>query len=272
MLFDAGESRASLIPESHIGFPGGISGPALLGALRKQTATYGVRQISARVTELKRERVGFAATFSEQEIKGAVYPARNRHRRRKPRPARSRQRGCQGFDTLLSCLRRIRIVLGHGDDASGKAKFLRTYSSDVTLLSLDDRGSRDTETVRSLREAGIKVAGPVGAIEYSGDGMRAVLRRGQTLSFDVVYPALGCGVRSELATSLGAKTNNVGCLEVDSHQRTTVPGIYAAGDVVSDLHQIAVASGHAAIAATHIHKSLPENFKGTEDAVDPAAA
>ena len=116
------------------------------------------------------------------------------------------------------------------------------------------------------------MAGPVGAIEYSGDGMRAVLRRGQTLSFDVVYPALGCGVRSELATSLGAKTNNVGCLEVDSHQRTTVPGIYAAGDVVSDLHQIAVASGHAAIAAAHIHKSLPENFKGTEDAVDLVAA
>jgi choline dehydrogenase-like flavoprotein len=57
-LFDAGESRAALIPESHNnpGFPGGISGPGLLGALRKQTATYGVRQISARVTQLKQER------------------------------------------------------------------------------------------------------------------------------------------------------------------------------------------------------------------------
>jgi thioredoxin reductase (NADPH) len=43
---------------------------------------------------------------------------------------------------------------------------------------------------------------------------------------------------------------------VDSHQRTTADGIYAAGDVVSDLHQIAVATGHAAIAATHIHKSV----------------
>jgi circadian clock protein KaiC len=30
---------------------------------------------------------------------------------------------------------------------------------------------------------------------------------------------------------------------------------------VSDLHQIAVATGHAAIAATHIHKSLPKKFK-----------
>jgi thioredoxin reductase len=49
---------------------------------------------------------------------------------------------------------------------------------------------------------------------------------------------------------LGARTNDVGCLEVDAHQRTTVDGVYAAGDVVSDLHQIAVATGHAAIAAT----------------------
>jgi thioredoxin reductase (NADPH) len=66
---------------------------------------------------------------------------------------------------------------------------------------------------------------------------------------------------------LGAKTNDVGCLEVDAHQRTTVDGIYAAGDVVSDLHQIAVATGHAAIAATHIHKSLPDNYKGVHDAM-----
>jgi thioredoxin reductase (NADPH) len=58
----------------------------------------------------------------------------------------------------------------------------------------------------------------------------------------------------------------------DRLQRTTVDGIYAAGDVVSDLHQIAVATGHAAIAATHIHKSLPENFKGADAAVEPAAA
>jgi thioredoxin reductase (NADPH) len=109
------------------------------------------------------------------------------------------------------------------------------------------------------------------AIEHGGDGMWAVLRDGKTVLFDVIYPALGCGVRSELASAMGAKTNHVGCLEVDSHQRTTVDGIYAAGDVVSDLHQIAVATGYAAIAAT-LHKSLPENFKGVDTAVDPAAA
>jgi thioredoxin reductase (NADPH) len=140
------------------------------------------------------------------------------------------------------------------------------------LLSLDERADKNEETAKSLCEAKLKVAGPVSLIEHSGDEIRAVLQAGQTISFDVVYPALGCGVRSELAVALGAKTNDVGCLEVDADQRTTVDGVYAAGDVVSDLHQIAVATGHAAIAATHIHKSLPENYKSLRDAVDHAAA
>ena len=110
VLFDAGESRASLISESHNypGFPGGISGPGLLGALRKQTATYGVRQISARVTELKRERVGFAATFGEQEIKARFILLATGIVDESPDLPGLDQGGCQGFDTLLPCLRRIR--------------------------------------------------------------------------------------------------------------------------------------------------------------------
>src|SRR5690242_1577014 len=52
------------------------------------------------------------------------------------------------------------------------------------------------------------------------------------------YPALGCAVRSELATTLGAACSANGNLVVDDHQRTMVKGLYAAGDVVTDLHQL----------------------------------
>jgi thioredoxin reductase (NADPH) len=82
------------------------------------------------------------------------------------------------------------------------------------------------------------------------DQIRTVIAR-QSETYEVIYPALGCSVRSELALVIGCEKGRV-----DAHQQTTVQGIYAAGDVVSDLHQIAVATGHAAIAATHIHKSL----------------
>jgi thioredoxin reductase (NADPH) len=64
-----------------------------------------------------------------------------------------------------------------------------------------------------------------------------------------------------LGTALGAKTTAAGFLVVDSKQQTCVPGLYAAGDVVSDLHQLSVAAGHAAVASTAIHNALPRNFR-----------
>lgn len=277
ILFDGGDSRASLIPKSHNypGFPEGVSGPGLLQALRKQARAYGVQMVGARVAELKRDGEGFIAISGGEEIKARFVLLATGIVDESPGLDKAVAKGliryCPVCDGYEAADQRIG-VLGRGEDASSKAIFLRTYSNDVTLLSLDERASENTETTMSLQEAGIKMAGPVRAIDHSADGMRAVLRGGKALFFDVIYPALGCGVRSELASALGAKTNDVGCLEVDSHQRTTVDGIYAAGDVVSDLHQITVATGHAAIAATHIHKSLPKNFKGLDTAVDPAAA
>jgi thioredoxin reductase (NADPH) len=47
-------------------------------------------------------------------------------------------------------------------------------------------------------------------------------------------------------------------VRVNEHQQTSVLGLYAIGDVVSALNQIAVAFGHAAIAAADIHRSLRE--------------
>ena len=60
---------------------------------------------------------------------------------------------------------------------------------------------------------------------------------------------------------LDARHNDMGCLEVDAHQQTSIEGLYALGDVVSDLHQIAVGTGQAAVAATHIHSALSRNFR-----------
>jgi thioredoxin reductase (NADPH) len=75
--------------------------------------------------------------------------------------------------------------------------------------------------------------------------------------FDSIYVALGLRARSALAVALGAEHDADGALTVDVHQQTTVPGLYAAGDVVPGLAQISVAMGQAAIAATAIHNGLP---------------
>ncbi|GLH78487.1 hypothetical protein SSBR45G_33960 [Bradyrhizobium sp. SSBR45G] len=75
-----------------------------------------------------------------------------------------------------------------------------------------------------------------------------------------MYPAMGAEVRSDLAIRMGARHTDEDFLEVDAKQRCGVDGLYGIGDVVTDLHQISVAFGHAAVAACHAHHSLPMHY------------
>jgi hypothetical protein len=60
-----------------------------------------------------------------------------------------------------------------------------------------------------------------------------------------------CAPRDEIATALGAVSDENHALRVNSHQQTSVDGLYAAGDIVRGL-----AAAEAALAATDIHKRL----------------
>jgi thioredoxin reductase (NADPH) len=101
------------------------------------------------------------------------------------------------------------------------------------------------------------VEDPRGEIGITPRGKPSVrLSNGERIDFDVIYPMLGEQARSGLATRLAARCSGSGKLMVDRHRRTTVPGLYAAGDVLDELNQISVAMGDAAIAATDIHNRL----------------
>jgi thioredoxin reductase (NADPH) len=161
---------------------------------------------------------------------------------------------CDGFESIGKNV----AVLGRGKGGFGEALFIRHYAAQVSLFTLSepiditdrDREKLDRMQVRVVRD-------PVARLEYCGtDAMRLHLRSGAHEDFDVVYGALGTMVNSGLAQVLGAQCAGDGELVVDSHQQTTVDGLYAAGDVVAGLNQIAVAMGHAAIAATAVHNRL----------------
>ena len=139
-----------------------------------------------------------------------------------------------------------------------EALFLRGYTADVTLIAPDGGHDLDPACEAALDDAGIvRVGGPCGdyAIE---DGRFALDTVDGRLSFDSVYPALGSVIRSELAVAAGARATDEGCLEVDHHQRTSIPGLFAAGDVVKGLDQISHAMGEAGVAATTIRNMLSE--------------
>jgi thioredoxin reductase (NADPH) len=166
---------------------------------------------------------------------------------------------CDGFDVLDEKI----AVYGPGERALRHALFMRTFSCDVTLLLPPGEPPLDAQLRTRAEAAGVRcVADNVSQIHMTSDHLAAVRTcNGTEHRFDTLYPVLGCHMRSDLAVGLGARCTESGDIIVDGHMATSVPGLYAAGDVVSALNQVNVAVGHAAIAATQIHNQLPPNFR-----------
>lgn len=257
-------SRATLIPRSHNcpGFPDGIAGSELLARLADQAQTYGARIDRGRVTSLDRADGGFCARTAQEEIRApTVLLATGVVDIEPDLPdlpnaiARGYVRHCPICDAFEVIDHNV-AVLGTGRHAAREALFLRHYTPDLTLLTLGVPPG-DAER-RALANARIQVIDePLAGLHIEGDKIAAVrLVSGREHRFDTLYSALGAINRSELARALGAQRDDEGAIVVDAHQRTSIPDLYAAGDVVSSLNQIAVAAGHAAIAATQIHNVL----------------
>jgi thioredoxin reductase (NADPH) len=259
-VVDSGESRARLIPATH-NYPGfrGIGGEELLGRLREQARQYGVTPQQGMVTEIRRNETGaFSAVYGGSTLHARSVILATGIVDKKPRfdvisgDAHDAVRYCPICDGFEAMDRKVG-VLG-GLDAAKKAAFIRTYTKEILWFSDDvDSGEHFSES------HGVPCAGRAVKIDVLGDKVIVTTARGQQHTVERLYPALGCVARSELATRLGAAHSEVGTLRVDDHQQTTVPGLYAIGDVVSDLHQLAVATGHAAVAATAAHNRLPPN-------------
>ncbi len=262
------DSRAALIPRSRNvpGFPGGIAGPALLLRMARQASDYGARIVSATATGLTHDGTNFHIAASAGPIVArSVLLATGVHNRRPdiadrdhaPALKRGLLRYCPICDGYEVTDRRVGVI---GTDAHGmrEALFVRSFTPDVTLIAPDAPHALSQDDRATLDRAGVAlVDGPSGRLVLKGDRI-ALDTAGGRLAFDSIYPALGSTIRSDLARGLRATMSEDGCLLVDAHQRTSVAGLYAAGDVVKGLDQISHAVGEGGVAATTIRNDLAE--------------
>jgi thioredoxin reductase (NADPH) len=272
LLVDRGESRAELIPVTHNypGFPTGISGAHLLGRLRAQAARHGVRPQSGTVRTLVRRDSLFLADVDGTPIEassvilatGVVDEC----------PNVGELRGA----TLAGCVRWCPICDGYEvtdrevaliafpREGFKHARFLRTYTRALTLIAQPGRESFGEAEREALADAGIRlIEARVERICEIDEGRRVEVRLddGERHAFDTLYPMLGCKARTHLVQDLGVRVTENGELQVDEDQRTSVASLYAAGDVVTALNQMAVATAQAATAATAIHNALAHNYR-----------
>jgi thioredoxin reductase (NADPH) len=268
MVVDGGKSRASWIPctRNVSGFPDGIKGTELLQRMREQACKYGAKIETEFVTKLERDEATglFTATWgSGCATARTVLIATGVTNRRPPMDeelhddalARGLVRYCPICDGYEVTDKKVGVI---GSDSHGVAEalFLRSYTADLTLIAPDKALRLKPEDYQRLREAGIDcIDGPAQAVAIP-DGCIVVDTAERHYTFDSIYPALGSDTHTQLAEMVGAKLSGDQCLVVDRHMRTSIPGLYAAGDVVIGLDQISHAMGQGGVAATTIRNDL----------------
>lgn len=268
IVVDAGRSRARTIPRTrnHAGYPGGIPGADLVAAMRAQAEEYGATLVAGHVDALTRDGDRFVAKGEFGEVTAAAVLLATGVVNRRPAMAdplhdaalaAGRIRYCPVCDGFEVTDARVG-VLGTGDHAVSEAVFLRSFTADLTLIAADGPHDLSQANRRDLAAAGIvAIDGPAHDFAIDGATITVATAAGR-LAFASLYPALGSHIRSGLAATLGAATADAGCITVDDHQRTNVPGLYAAGDVVLGLDQISHAMGEGGVAATTLRNDLSE--------------
>jgi thioredoxin reductase (NADPH) len=289
-LVDKGNSRLRLIPVSHNypGFPEGVPGHVLLGNLTVQLERYGGQVMAGEIVGLRIEDGLFVADYEPladpDAAEGAGGDPSEDAAAAEPMqiraltvllatgvadvglPIESWREAiafgsvrlcpvCDGFDVMD---KRIAVATSETNPV-GHAMFMRSFSSDVTLFERTAPSSLTEEDRRRLDAAGVRhIESPLVSVTLDAS-MKPVMHTadGQEYPADTFYPMLGEKARSSLAMQLGAETANCDEIVVDSHYATSVPGLYAIGDVTVGLNQIAVATGGAAKAAVRIHNQLP---------------
>jgi thioredoxin reductase (NADPH) len=270
MVVDGGRSRAAWIPctHNHAGFPDGISGKELLDRMKEQARRYGTRIEDGQVTRIERDEESgqFAAEWGSGPVTARTVLLATGVTNRRPQMdedahddalARGLIRYCPICDGYEVTDKRVAVI---GTEERGRAEtiFLRSYTADLTLIAPDGPHELNPPDLQLLKEANVKlIDGPIEAIE-PGEEQIAIAAGGQRHAFDSVYPALGSDTHTQLAEMLGAAQAGDACIRVDSHQRTSVPGLYAAGDVVLGLDQISHAMGEGGVASTTIRNDLAE--------------
>jgi thioredoxin reductase (NADPH) len=159
------------------------------------------------------------------------------------------------------------IVVGGGNTAATEALYLRNIGVDVTLVHRRDTLRAEMFLQQSLANNNVPIVWNTEIREILGDKLvtgvsleNTLDKTRKTMDLDGVFIAIGYTPNNDLAKTLGIETDEEGYIKVGQGQRTTVKGIYAAGDITGGIKQIVTAVSQGAVAATAIFEDISNPY------------
>ena len=158
----------------------------------------------------------------------------------------------------LSAIPEEIVIIGGGVIGLEFACAYAAFGSTVTVVELMEQilPGNDRRVVKatqaSLEEMGVRffLGDAVESVEQDGDRVRAILRNGERLKADIVMSAPG-----RIPNSAGFGYPEAGiemdcaAVKVDEHFRTSLPGVYAVGDLIGGMMLAHVAEEEGTVAA-----------------------
>lgn len=268
-----GELMNTTDVENYPGFPDGIMGPDLMENFEKQAARFGTEIQFEDVTELdldgdiKTVTIGSGETFQARSIilsMGSAY-------RELGLPNEKRLSGhgvswcatCDGFFFKDQDI----AVIGGGDSAMEEALFLTKFAKTVTVVHRRDalRASKIMadralahEKINFIWNSGVEDV--LGQDKVTGLRLKNLVDGTETeLAVTGVFVAIGNDPRTELVKGKLDLTPE-GTIAVDGRtSKTSVQGVFAAGDVIDPTYRQAItASGSGCVAALDVEHFLAD--------------
>jgi len=267
-----GQVSLTMEIENYPGFPEGITGPELVERMQKQAERFGCRVIVDTVTEVKLDEHPFllkTQSGKEHRCKALIITTGARPRRLGvPGEAEFLGRGvsyCATCDGFFFRGKEV-AVIGGGDAAIEEALFLTRYADKVRVIHRRDR----LRAHRALQQRAFKNE----KIEFIWDTIVTAINGDQKVSsltlknikteevselpIDGVFVYIGHVPNTQLFEGQLAMDEQ-GYLITDELMRTSVPGVFAAGEVRDRrFRQVVTSAGQGCAAAIEAEKFVAE--------------
>jgi thioredoxin reductase (NADPH) len=260
--------------ENYPGFADVIQGPWLMEQMAAQAAHVGTRLVTDHVTkvDLARRPFRLECDSGDRYLADALVLATGAQARWLDLPSERKFRGygvsaCATCDGFFYRGKEV-LVIGGGNTAVEEALFLTNFASKVTLVHRRDRLRAERILQERLyRNPKISVIWDTVLEDVLGDEQppkvkAAVLRNIKTgelteRTIDGIFIAIGHAPASELVAGQ-VEMKPSGYVKIAPHSTaTSVPGVFAAGDVADDIYRQAVtAAGLGCMAALEAEKFL----------------
>ncbi|HET7814385.1 MAG TPA: NAD(P)/FAD-dependent oxidoreductase [Candidatus Baltobacteraceae bacterium] len=159
---------------------------------------------------------------------------------------------CDGWE-----LRKRRVaVLGKGKRAVELAQELYQWTTDL-LVCMDGEDGLTPKHQRWLERTGAEVRREaLSGVEENGGGVRLNFEQGKHAAAEALFLCAPLRQRYPLVEMLGCTIDEDGNIEADDRGRTRARGVYAAGDCVTNVHQVILAAASGVCAAMALNEDL----------------